>query len=60
MDHREGYLEEAEQLTGELDRRWWFSDEGTVSLEQHDRSVDIIIGPDAETIEKVAAALQSG
>lgn len=58
MNHREGYLEEVEQLTGEIDSRWWFSDEHWVRVERHDRYVEVIIGPDAGIVEEAASALE--
>jgi hypothetical protein len=58
MDHRAGYMEDVRQLVGEVQSRQWLGDEGAISVAQQDRYVDIILGPDAETLDQVAALLQ--
>jgi hypothetical protein len=52
-------MEEVTQLVGEVQSRRWLGDEGAISVAQQDRYVDIILGPDAGTVDQVATLLQS-
>jgi len=57
MTHRPAYTEEVQTLIGTPDAHWWKSQEGWVFLAQQQRHVTVIISPDKDAIQKVAAVI---
>ncbi len=58
MGHQLAYQEKVETLVGTVDHHWWHSDNTVVYARQDGKVVQIIIGPDAPTIEKVVSGLE--
>lgn len=57
MAHRADYTEEVEELIGVAPHHWWASEANHIALSQNERYVDIVLGPDEETVSQIMAAL---
>jgi hypothetical protein len=57
MGHRTGYTEQVKDLVGPVPAHWWSSKDNWVYAHRQDRYVDIVIGPDQDSVAQVVEAL---